>query len=354
MGRQAESNAARLDSLRTLGGTDDELAAAVKARREAAKQFRQEGLPEEGSALVDSSAIVGQLKKLQMSADAAIRGAAKEHLALISKQSKDGKTPAFLLDDIRENIGGMLAKHAPQGVVGDKTAAKYGPISTQIIREVDRAVPGYRDYLAAYRANSAPINTMEAARGLLQPVESGALDATGSGVLTLPRLNAGLNKIDKSRYGMTPEARSQVEGLRKSLQRESISSSVRQPGSDTAYNLNSEGWLAGQLFGPNMQGPSGKALGASSLLGAAVGSKLGGPLGAALGSGLPLALKSAADKVNQRIVTRVGEAAADPKVAAQMIREFLRQNPGSESALIAEYPQWAALLGAPQRSLLEN
>jgi hypothetical protein len=123
---------------------------------------------------------------LAKSANAAVRSAAKEHLSILKANADlEGRVPAYALDDIRQNVGGMLAKHAPQGLVGNAETAKYAPVSAKIIRTLEREIPGYRDYLAAYRSNSAPINTMEAARRVLAPAEQRGLNSAGDERLTL-------------------------------------------------------------------------------------------------------------------------------------------------------------------------
>lgn len=339
------NNAARMDVLRRLGGTDDELTGAVKARRDASAPFRDQNLQEEGSQLVEVAPLVEVLRKRTLSANATVRSAAKEHLALIEGQAQDGKVPAYLLDDLRQEVGGMLAKHAPQGVVGTKEAAKYAPVSAQIVRTLDRQVPGYRDYLGAYRDNSVPINTMETARRIVAPVDQRGLNSAGDSRLTLPALNTGLNRADKSRFGLNPLARQEVEGVRQSLQRESVSNSLRSSGSDTNFNAQSQGWLARQMLGENLTGPTNMGRGLAALMGGAVGAHLGGPAGAVGGAGASLLLKRTADVLNKRIMDRYAAGMKDPQEAARMIEQFLKQNPKEAPALLRQYPQWAALIG---------
>lgn len=339
------NNTGRVNVLHRLAGSDEDLAGAVKARRDTSKGYRSASLAEDGSPKVDAKPLTATLKTLANSANATVRAAAKEHLGVLKANGGD-EVPAFVLDDIRQNAGGMLAKYAPNGAVGTPEAAKYGPVSTQIIRTLDKSVPGYRDYLAAYRADSAPINTMESARRILSPVDQRGLDSSGAGRLSLAQLNSGLNKLDKSRYGMTPEARGEVEGLRQSLRRESVSNSVTSPGSDTAYNLASDGWLAKQIYGPTMQGPTVKGYGVAGGVGALLGHSVApGLLGQAGGAALAAGLKKGADAVNTRIAERVSQGMRDPQEAARMIEAYLKQNPNDAPALLRAYPQWSALLG---------
>lgn len=421
MERANSNNAARMNVLRGLAGTDDELATAVATRRANARAFTQDALTmgaegqrfrqaakalesvkgkrmstadfdalnqariianrvqrgamdeaegiaamksiqvtsktalkalEQASSAIDRNmvapnAILKELRNLSMSGQPTIRGTARQHIAQLEEQMAEngGRVPAYALDDMRQNIGAMLAANAPNGAVGSREAALYGPVASKIVRTLDRAVPGYRDYLAAYRADSAPINTMQGARSVLAPVEQRGFNSAGDARLTLGQLNTGLNRIDRGRYGVTPEARQQLESLRSSLQRESVSNSVPSAGSDTAYNLQSQGWLAGQIYGPGMQGPGGLARGAATGAGALLGAHMGGPVGAAFGAGIGSALKSAADRINQRIASRVGAGMQNPQEAARMIEQFLQQNPKSAPALLEAYPQWRALLG---------
>lgn len=125
----AANNAARLNVVRQLAGDDAQLQAAVKDRRTSAKTFRDASLPEEGSALVDPAPIVAKLKSLTMSGNPVVKSAAREHLQMLRAGSDDkGRVPAYMLDDIHQNTGSMLAKHATHGAVGSKEAAKYGPV----------------------------------------------------------------------------------------------------------------------------------------------------------------------------------------------------------------------------------
>src|SRR3546814_3140658 len=77
--------------------------------------------------MVSPKAVEKTLANLSMSGNATVRAAAKEHLNLIRAHAgkNGGKVPAYALDDIRQNINGMLAKHAPNGAVGSQEGAKY-------------------------------------------------------------------------------------------------------------------------------------------------------------------------------------------------------------------------------------
>jgi hypothetical protein len=138
-------------------------------------------------------------------------------LRLIRSQAAKGqdgvKVPAYLLDDIRQEAGGMLAKHSTNGAVGSKVSAQYEPVTSKIADTLDAGIPGYRDYLAAYSHHSAPINDMEAGRALLGAINSGGRDAGGNQTVSLNAIKQLIAKDNKARYPMSPEARAQAEAM---------------------------------------------------------------------------------------------------------------------------------------------
>jgi hypothetical protein len=241
------------------------------------------------------------------------------------------------------------------GKVDKVAVAKYAPVATRIISAIDAKAPGYRPGLAAFRADSVPINTMEASRRIMAPVADSSPNSAGDPVLTLNRLNSGLNRADKSRYGLSPQARADMGNVQKSLQRAGVSNSITSAGSDSAYNLQADGWLTKQLLGPTMSGPTVNGYGMTAGLGALAGHSVApGLLGEFGGASLAAGLKKGAQLVNDRIAMRVAKGAMDSKEAARMIESFIAQNPGQRSALLRRYPQWAAMIGADNTKQLTH
>jgi hypothetical protein len=204
------NDSARMDVIRNLAGTDDALNAAIATRRANKNTFRTASLPEEGSALIDPQGIIATLDKLSRSGNDVIRGAAKKHLGLVREHMalNGGKVPATALDDIRQGVGSTLASIPQNGVVAPKEVALYDPVKAQITDAIDGAVPGYRDYLAAYARDSAPINDMEAARAILDPARGGGWNAGGDQVARAGRINTAIRADDRANYPMTDTARS--------------------------------------------------------------------------------------------------------------------------------------------------
>ena len=345
------NNAARLNVLQNHAGDEQTLQAAIDARKAAAQPFIQQNLS--GGNPVSAAPVLQQLKTLMLGPlgtnPTIQKGAQAIAQDIASRVDDNGMIDAGLLDGIRQNANDFLAQHAPNGAVGTREQAALGPVKDQIVSTIDGSVPGYSDYLASYARNSVPINTMETTQRILAPTDSAGLNSAGAPQLTLGRLNAGLRKADGQRYGLSPEAETDAQNVRQSLQRESISNSIRTPGSDTAYNLQAQGALNRNLFGPTLGGPTGKTRIGAAALGTMIGAHSGGMEGAALGGGLGLGLNKAAQFLNQRIMDRYAKGLLNPQEGARMVQQFLKANKSSAPKLLAQYPQWKSLLlGMPQ------
>lgn len=297
--------------------------------------------------MVNPANIVKKLEQLALDPNPTVSATATAQLAVIAKNADStGKVPAFALDGVRQNIGATLSKNATNGITSSVESAKYATVSPKIISTLERTIPGYRDYLRTYRANSQPINTIEAARGILKPLNDRLFNSGGDKNLTNNDIAQGFRRDDKARYGMAPDARQALTGVQNSLQRRSISDSLRSPGSDTAYNLQADSWIGRNLLGPNLDGPTRMGYATTGLLGAAVGHTVAPGLAGSLGgSVLAGGLKKAADSINSRVASRTSVGVMDSRKAADMIEEFLKKNPQNRKQLLEAYPQWIQLIG---------
>lgn len=254
-----------------------------------------------------------------------------------------GLVPADVLDSIRQNANDFLV--SPTGKrASPQEALGVAPIRNQITSALEQHAPGYRDYLAAYAKHSEPINTMQAARAILARVDSRAVNSSGSAPLSLNDINQGLKAVDRGRYGISPKAQADLDALQASLKQEGASNSIRFPGSDTAYNVQSQGALAGSLLGPTLGGPTMKTRGVAAALGAYLGGHVGGPAGAAAGAGIGAFINKGAEVINKRITDEYARGMLDPHVAATQIRAYLKANQKQAMPLLQKYPAWAALL----------
>lgn len=159
-----------------------------------------------------------------------------------------------VLDAVRQNANDYLRHHAPNGVIGTQEGVALGPIKDQIVSSIDGANPGYSNYLANYAKLSQPVTDQRSATGILDRLNGVGLGADQRPVITLSRYNSALKAANKGPYPMSPQAQSALGGVQQDLQRESVSSSVRAPGSDTSYNLAAPGWLSSKVYGPNFAG----------------------------------------------------------------------------------------------------
>jgi hypothetical protein len=159
-------------------------------------------------------------------------------------------------------------------------------------------IPGVQQADAAYAAGSVPVNTMEVGQQIANKLGTkNMIPGVGGGVAELqlnPYRTALTQAMNGQKYGIDANALGTLQGIGQDLQRQSLSNSIKSPGSDTAYNLAANGWLAKQLYGPSFKGATGigkavaaggalltghpwaagGALAASNKLGQSVGAKL--------------------------------------------------------------------------------
>lgn len=345
--RNIANNAARIAQIENVAGSQTAIDAALNARKQATgpaiESILNAGKP------VDTSGVLQQLESLQKSPLGLrpnVGGASSEMAALIKSRGTTDPTTGKLmmspgdLDALRQNVKDYLAKHSTNGVVGSQQEAAFEPIRRAIIDSVEGANPGYRSYLETYAKKSVPINTMEAGGSILDNVAGGSRGANASGApqVTLQRYGSALSSaLKKAPYGIDPEAQRALEAVQSDLQRASISNSIKLPGSDTAYNLQTPSWLSKQLYGGNFTGTPTSARVIGGILGGAGGAASGGgPVGATTGA---LAGAAAMNKVAQIGQSRVNDVLAqallDPQFAAELLSTQLAKQPGPTKAAAA-------------------
>lgn len=351
--RANENNTARVNAVQNLAG-DDQAYASAKAARDAAPindnanaptvaQFQQ-SLPNQQ---VDPSTILSTITKLKNSglgARPTISNALDQiESAITKRQGDDGKISADVLDSIRQNANDFLVSPTGKQASAQEKAGVQ-PIKSQIVDALDSAVPGYRDYLSTFADKSTPLNTMDAARAILDRADNRPLNSSGAAPLSLADINRGLDQIDRGRYGVSPQAQSTLEAIQQSLKQEGISNSIKSPGSDSVYNLNAGKGLPASILGDNLQGTPTKTRGIASGLGALIGYHFGDLTGSGVGAGIGAFLNKGADFVNNRIMDQYAKGLMNPQDAADMIRAYLKGNSNQANRLLSKYPQWNAIL----------
>jgi hypothetical protein len=272
--RDAQNNAARWAQLNQFTGQPADLAAAKAARDTATAPLRAQVFQNP----VDPQPVLDQLAQLKMSslgADPQVAGAIGDLEKSIdlgrgytqtrygtgvtvpgmtASTASDGYVAPDLMDAYRQNVRAFLARHETNGIVGSQQQAAFGPVKDAITASIEGANPGYRDYLAQYAKLSQPINSMEAANSVRDYFANRPLDVGRNPFLTLSGFNTALDRAQNLDYGLSPEANQAFEGIRQSLQNETLSNAIRTAGSDTAYNLRAPSWLSGKLLGPDLEG----------------------------------------------------------------------------------------------------
>jgi len=303
---------ARIIAGRVLRGGDEAQAVkdlqALKVQGGYAQKAINSAIDHIDKGLVNPTPVIRSLQNLATSSlgtDPAVDGGINHIISQIAKhQNERGLIGADMLDGIRQNVREILKKYASNGAVSTKQEAAFVPVKSQIIRTLERSVPGYRNYLATYARHSQPINDMEAGRALLAAIDSGGRDAGGNQAVSLNQVKALLSKDNRANFPMSAGARQQIENVLEALQRRTIShNTIAATGPGSAADLQ-------------------RAVQASPLLmrllghgAAGVGGIFGGLPGLLAGAGAV----EGANALNNAVTRRVGVKAANSQLAADAI-----------------------------------
>jgi hypothetical protein len=167
------------------------------------------------------------------------------------------------LDYTNRALGDMIG--AAQRAGNNQQARALTEAQSYLKSWTQTYVPGVRQAAQTYAQMSVPINTMEAGQAIANGLGTRAMNAGGAPEIQLmPYRSALTSAMKNAEFGIDPSALNSLQGIGQDLQRATVSNSIRSPGSDTAYNLAAQGWLARQLYGPTFGGAGnlGKAVGA--------------------------------------------------------------------------------------------
>lgn len=176
---------------------------------------------------------------------------------------------------------------------------------------LDNASPDYAQARQAYAANSPPINTMTAGQKLQGDLALASPNASNVPQITFPAFKARYAQAlrgdpNVAQFGIDPGAQSALQGVQSDLQRAMVSNSVGAPGSDTAYNLAANGWLARNMFGPAFEGATGLGKTGAAALALAAGH----PLAA---GGIFAGAKKLGTTVGGKLQNQLGSYLLDPQ-----------------------------------------
>lgn len=222
------NNAARVNVLDALAGTDADMARAVARRdsltsalrdkafaegdaaAQAAQQMRALNLP------VDSGKKALQLKIKSISGENSGRPSVQSALNDVSRALSNSSDSVGGLYSVRQYIGDLL-----NGIAGSgKSYAQAATRELMQVRdvlddEISRRAPSFSKYLLAYQKASKPINRMEVGRELLA-IDSGSaiLDpVTGKQVLTPAQFSKKSRDLDAVAHKAAGFAKAKAEDI---------------------------------------------------------------------------------------------------------------------------------------------
>jgi hypothetical protein len=287
--------------------------------------------------MVDPSGVLRTLKTLRYGPLGVNPQRATTLDSLISSvqgsQNVNGLVGTDMLDQVRQETGKLARKATGQN------GTAYGSANDSLVQAIDRVAPGYADYLGTYARSSQPVTDQLGASSILDRLNPVGLNADQRPVVTLSRYNSALNQANKGAYPLSPQAQDALGNVRRDLQRESVSNSVRSPGSDTAYNLSAPGWLSSKFYGKNFNG--GGPI--SKLVGAGLGSIVPGigTVGGYLGA------EKLANVANTRVFNAAQRLMLNPQAMADELDKLAVKNPALAKAL-GRLTQQQAAYAAPQ------
>jgi hypothetical protein len=172
------------------------------------------------------------------------------------------------LDYTSRALGDMIGEAANQ----PSRAGALRALQQRVDNWTQSYIPGVQQADAAYAAGSVPINTMEVGQQIANGLGTRAMNAGGAPEIQMMPYRSALTRAmgtgDAARYGIDANALTSLQGIGQDLQRGTVSNSIKSPGSDTAYNLQANGWLANQIYGPTFNGAGnvGRAVGAAGAM----------------------------------------------------------------------------------------
>jgi hypothetical protein len=278
--RENANNAARWNSLFGVAGTDLDLQNAIAARNTATNPLyniaKQQSIPVDQpmSGLMARPAMQSAIKRAQTLADNNEAGPIFQTARIPNSMGGSPTTSQTLTGNgaqaVKEALDAMLLPENTQKLSGKEIGALQDTRSAYI-SWLEGHSPAFTQARQTYAAMSPPINTMQAGQQMVDRLGGlgRTLNSTGATSLTAPGYSTALNQALKAQeFGIDPAAQTTLENIGRDLQRSTISNSLKSPGSDTAYNLAANGWLARNLYGSDFGGATGlgRALGAAGAL----------------------------------------------------------------------------------------
>jgi hypothetical protein len=238
LARANEAEAARLASLRTVGGTPGDRTAAVTARRAATDPLY---------AAAETKKFRADPKLMQLADDPYIKQAMPDAARLSASQGVTfDSNPTRYIHNVKISLDKMLTKTGETALASTERA-QVAKVKTQLVNWLESKAPEYGAARTTFAEKSKPINQMEVGQylegKLTAPLEGGAeragafatavKDAPG----TLKRATTGEARFKELTDVLTPEQAGIVNAVRDDLNRAQTTKTQAQKGASAAPRI---------------------------------------------------------------------------------------------------------------------
>lgn len=245
LARANEAEAARLASLRTVGGTPGDRTAAVTARKAATDPLY---------AAAETKKFRADPKLMVLADDPYIKQAMPDAARLSASQGVTfDSNPTRYIHNIKISLDKMLTKTGETALASTERA-QVAKVKTQLVNWLESKVPDYKAARTTFAEKSKPINQMEVGQylenKLTAPLEGGTeragafatavKDAPG----TLKRATTGEARYKELTDVLTPEQAGIVNAIRDDLARAAATKTQAQKGASAAPRISQ---LASQI-----------------------------------------------------------------------------------------------------------
>lgn len=250
--RIGQQNIARSEELQRLAGLrgGDKLEYAKIKRDELTAPMREKAFV--GAGNVDETSVLSMIDS-RLSGVTAVRPEVQKALDFAKAQvSKANGSPERLYEAKKAIQAARMGKYDGNSEAPMRMAAsELKQIERSIDNTIEKAAPGYRDYLTQYAKMSKPIDQMELMRGIFTQSTKGQTDLqTGMPIITAQTLRTQFsNKAQEMGETLSRSQQALANRLIQDIDRGMAATSpgVKVPGSDTFKNL-SMGNLIGRMF----------------------------------------------------------------------------------------------------------
>jgi len=245
LARAGENEAARLASLRTVGGTAEDLAAAKTARSAAVDPLY---------AAAEAQKFRADPQLMQLADDPYIKQAMPDAARLSASQGVTfDNNPTRYIHNVKISLDKMLTKTGETALASTERA-QVGNIKTRLVNWLESKAPGYREARTTFAEKSKPINQMEVGQflesKLKTPLEAGGeragvfANAVNDAPNTLRRATTGEARFKALTDILTPEQADIVMAIRNDLAREAKTNIQAKKGAAAAPRISQ---LASQI-----------------------------------------------------------------------------------------------------------